>query len=212
MRSHRFWGPMAEDNRRLLIVDDNEMNRDILSRQLHKSGAFEVDTADHGSVALQMMRTTEYDLVLLDLMMPDITGMEVLQEIRKTKTPMQLPVILISANDQSENMVEAFAHGANDYVLKPIDFPAKMFDRDVPRRDVALVDSDRHAHPVRVRSLRVAEKILAQRGKHDPREWHPILGFKVMRHFKQPVWDHDGLLHFGHRRSSAPGNLFRLPF
>ena len=107
------------------MVDDNEMNRDLLSRRLIKSG-FVVGAAEDGQVALNWLHSQPCDLVLLDIMMPGLSGIEVLREIRKTKSAAVLPVIMASANDSRETIVEALQAGANDYVNKPIDFPVVL--------------------------------------------------------------------------------------
>lgn len=107
---------------RLLVVDDNEMNRDILSRRLARRGHV-VDTAEDGQAALDMVGKQKYDLMLLDIMMPGIDGMEVLRRVRETQKPTDLPIIMVTAKSDSEDVVEALKAGANDYVLKPLDFP-----------------------------------------------------------------------------------------
>lgn len=107
---------------RLLVVDDNEMNRDMLSRRL-KSKKYVVEVAEDGRQALDMLAKERFDLVLLDVMMPGISGLDVLREVRQTKSRADLPIIMATAKDQSDDIVEALKLGANDYVTKPIDFP-----------------------------------------------------------------------------------------
>jgi adenylate cyclase len=107
---------------RLLVVDDNEMNRDMLSRRLIKQG-YAVATAEDGYRALEMIAAEPFDLVLLDIMMPGISGLEVLQKLREQHSVADLPIIMATAKDQSEDTVQALGLGANDYVTKPIDFP-----------------------------------------------------------------------------------------
>lgn len=116
---------MSASPARLLVVDDNEMNRDMLSRRLAKRG-FEVVTAGGGQRALDLIAAETVDLVLLDIMMPDINGLEVLTRLRTTRTVAELPVIMATAKDQSEDIVHALRLGANDYVTKPLDFPVVM--------------------------------------------------------------------------------------
>ena len=116
---------MSSQKARLLIVDDNLRNRDILSRQLLRSG-FDVDTAEDGRTALAMLAEEDFDLVLLDLMMPEIDGMEVLRRVRMDEALKDIRIIMVSASDRSEDMVEAFKTGVNDYVVKPIDFPVVL--------------------------------------------------------------------------------------
>ncbi|MEM1180727.1 MAG: protein kinase [Acidobacteriota bacterium] len=105
----------------LLVVDDNEENRDMLGRRLERRG-YTVLTAPDGETALSMVEREEVDLILLDVMMPGIDGLEVLRRVRENHSAAELPVIMATARDQSEDVVAALDLGANDYVTKPIDF------------------------------------------------------------------------------------------
>jgi adenylate cyclase len=96
------------------------MNRDMLSRRLRKHG-FDVDVAIDGHDALGRLGGREYDLVLLDVMMPGLSGLDVLEIIRSTRSPAELPVIMATAQDASEDVVAALGRGASDYVTKPLD-------------------------------------------------------------------------------------------
>ncbi|MFB3895415.1 MAG: response regulator [bacterium] len=107
---------------KLLVVDDNELNRDMLSRRLKRIG-HTVEIAVDGKQALEMIVQGNFDLILLDIMMPEISGIEVLKTLRQRFTVAELPIIMVTAKDQSEDIVEALSLGANDYVTKPIDFP-----------------------------------------------------------------------------------------
>jgi sigma-B regulation protein RsbU (phosphoserine phosphatase) len=109
----------------LLVVDDNEMNRDLLSRRLSKKG-YRVQVAEGGARALEMIGTEAFDLVLLDIMMPGMDGMEVLERVRGDHGPDELPVIMATAKTESEDIVAALKLGANDYVTKPFDFPVVL--------------------------------------------------------------------------------------
>jgi adenylate cyclase len=106
---------------RILVVDDNEMNRDMLSRRLAAKG-YPVAVAEDGHVALRLVEEQEFEAVLLDVMMPGLSGFEVLTRLRTTYSRSDLPVIMATARDQSEDVVEALRLGANDYVTKPLDF------------------------------------------------------------------------------------------
>ena len=106
----------------LLVVDDDEHNRDLLCRRLARKG-YAATAAASGQDALALMQQHTFDLVLLDIMMPELDGIAVLKMIRETFTAAQLPVIMVSAKDESEDIVGALSLGANDYVTKPIDFP-----------------------------------------------------------------------------------------
>lgn len=109
----------------LLVVDDIEMNRDMLSRRLLRKG-YRVLQAASGPEALEHIDRDNVDLVLLDIMMPGMTGTEVLRRLRQTYSPQQLPIIMATAKAKSEDMVEALELGANDYVTKPIDFTVAL--------------------------------------------------------------------------------------
>ena len=109
----------------LLVVDDEEMNRDILARRLQGRG-YEVETAADGWQALDMVEGRIFDLVLLDIMMPGIDGMQVLAALRQKYSMRKLPVIMATAKDDVQTVVEALNLGANDYVTKPIEFDVLM--------------------------------------------------------------------------------------
>lgn len=113
---------MSEVSARLLVVDDNEDNRDMLARRLERRG-FDVDTAESGEAALALIDSKPFDLVLLDVMMPGMSGLEVLEIVRRTYPRAELPILMATAKTSSEDVVEALRLGANDYVTKPIDFP-----------------------------------------------------------------------------------------
>jgi phosphoserine phosphatase RsbU/P len=109
----------------LLIVDDSEANRDMLSRRLQRKG-YGVTVAEGGRRALELIAQQRFDLVLLDIVMPDISGMEVLQTLRQTWSAADLPVIMVTAKDESEDIVSGLKSGANDYVTKPLDLPVVL--------------------------------------------------------------------------------------
>ncbi|TDI47417.1 MAG: response regulator [Acidobacteria bacterium] len=110
---------------RILVVDDVELNRSMLSRRLGKRG-YDVEVAEGGAEALEMIREKAFDIVLLDIMMPEVSGYDVLEEVRKEKSPLELPIIMATAKDEGEDVVSAFKLGANDYITKPIDFPVAL--------------------------------------------------------------------------------------
>jgi CheY-like chemotaxis protein/predicted Ser/Thr protein kinase len=109
----------------LLIVDDNADNRDMLSRRLVRQG-YQVQAVESGEAALERITQGKFDLVLLDVMMPGMGGLATLAQLRQTYSQAQLPVIMATARSQSEDMVEAFRLGANDYITKPIDFAVAL--------------------------------------------------------------------------------------
>ena len=105
----------------ILVVDDAKANRDMLARRLTREG-YRVLTAESGPEALAITAQQEICLILLDLMMPVMSGLEVLEELRKTRGDRELPVLMVSANTDAPQMVSSIDLGANDYVTKPIDF------------------------------------------------------------------------------------------
>ncbi len=113
------------ENNRLLLVDDEELNRDMLSRRLIHHG-FQVDVASDGPSALKYIGAHRPDLVLLDIMMPGMSGVDLLQILRATYAPDQLPVIMVTALKESNHIVQALNIGANDYITKPVDFPVAL--------------------------------------------------------------------------------------
>jgi CheY-like chemotaxis protein len=109
----------------LLVVDDIEDNRDVLVRRLGKRG-FNVLAAESGPKALKLVESEPVDLILLDIMMPGMSGIEVLRRVRQTRPAVELPVIMVTAKAGSEDVVDALEVGANDYVTKPVDFPVLL--------------------------------------------------------------------------------------
>jgi diguanylate cyclase (GGDEF)-like protein/PAS domain S-box-containing protein len=109
----------------LLVVDDNEANRDVLSRRLMLKG-YDVTLAAGGAEAVALVRSRRFDLLLLDVEMPGMSGLEVLTEVRRAHSSTSLPVIMVTARTSGTDTVEAFSLGANDYVTKPIDFPVAL--------------------------------------------------------------------------------------
>ncbi len=112
---------MENQDYTLLVVDDNEMNRDMLSRRLARKG-YQVKVAEDGEKALAVVARETVDLVLLDIMMPGIDGVEVLKVLRQKHSQTELPVIMATAKADSKDVVAALELGANDYVTKPLDF------------------------------------------------------------------------------------------
>jgi len=110
---------------RILIVDDNAYNLEVLSRRLERRG-YAVVCAENGTEALALIKTDPPDLVLLDIMMPGINGLEVLAEARRRFSKTSLPIIMVTSKGESEDVVEALNEGANDYIMKPIDFPVAL--------------------------------------------------------------------------------------
>jgi putative two-component system response regulator len=104
----------------VLVVDDNEMNRDMLVRRLEPLG-YEVSTARDGAEAMDALMQNPFDLVLLDIMMPVKDGFEVLQEVKAHNDLHMIPVIMITALDDTSSAARCIQLGAEDYLTKPFD-------------------------------------------------------------------------------------------
>lgn len=102
----------------LLVVDDNPTNRDLISRQLARTG-FMVATASSGAEALERMGDQAFDLVLLDILMPDMDGLEVLRRMKADAGLAEMPVIMLSSLDEIDSAIRCLEAGASDYVTKP---------------------------------------------------------------------------------------------
>ena len=127
-------GPTVQRTARILVVDDLPDNRDILSRRLTRRGLSVVE-AEGGIRALELIEQSEFDIVLLDLMMPDVSGVDVLRRVRQLRSRFELPIIVVSAKSESEDVVECLNLGANDYVLKPVDLDV-LLARMKPQLDL----------------------------------------------------------------------------
>jgi len=113
------------DKARILVVDDLDVNRQLMAKQLGRRG-YTVLEAESGFNALDMIVKDKIDLVLLDIRMPDMDGLEVLRRIRKNHSPLSLPVIMVTAETLTEVTVEALQSGANDYLTKPVNISAAV--------------------------------------------------------------------------------------
>jgi class 3 adenylate cyclase len=104
----------------ILVVDDDRVNRTLLARTLAGSG-HEVGTAEDGREALERLRSGSWDVVLLDVVMPELDGMSVLEEMKADPALREVPVIMISALDDFDSVVRCIELGAEDYLPKPFD-------------------------------------------------------------------------------------------
>jgi len=111
---------MIDNKGRLLVVDDNRMNRLKLSAALKQQG-HTVLTAENGRQALEMIHSESFDVILLDIIMPEMDGYTVLESLKKDGSLRDIPVIVISALDELDSIVRCIKMGAEDYLLKPFD-------------------------------------------------------------------------------------------
>ncbi|HWZ02575.1 MAG TPA: response regulator [Mucilaginibacter sp.] len=114
----------------VLVVDDNNINRLLINKVLAKWGA-SADFAENGLQAIEKITSNRnYDVVLMDVYMPEMGGIEATQAIRANKDPyfQQLPIIALTASMLSSERAEIMESGMNDYILKPFD-PANLFEK-----------------------------------------------------------------------------------
>ncbi|MBI5653804.1 MAG: SpoIIE family protein phosphatase [Chloroflexi bacterium] len=109
---------MSQHSGKILIVDDNHLNRMLLTRALAEQGHTSA-SAEHGQRALEMLRADSFDVVLLDIVMPEMDGYQVLQTLKADATLRDIPVIVISALDEIESAIRCIEMGAEDYLPKP---------------------------------------------------------------------------------------------
>jgi diguanylate cyclase (GGDEF)-like protein/PAS domain S-box-containing protein len=116
---------MMMNTKPLLLVDDDPTNQDLLSRRLNRAG-YATEVAGSGYEALDVLARRDVALILLDSMMPGLSGIDLLRQLRQRFTPAHLPIIMVTALGESERVVEALNLGANDYISKPVDFPVAL--------------------------------------------------------------------------------------
>ena len=112
--------PLSSERIRILVVDDEPVNQQVMQNHLVLDN-FDVLQAESGMRALELLASGEkVDLILLDVMMPKLSGFEVCREIRKTRLPTQLPIVMVTARTQTQDLKLGLQVGANDYISKPV--------------------------------------------------------------------------------------------
>jgi CheY-like chemotaxis protein len=148
--------PVALRAGTLLVVDDDAMNRDLLTRQLVREG-YAVFTAASGKDALEQMTLHDFDLVLLDVMMPGMDGVQVLERVQADPLLCEIPVVMISALDEIDSVVRCIEKGAVDYLAKPFD-PLLLRTR---------VSTPLHVHQLRQALRRAEDELIRNRASID---------------------------------------------
>jgi CheY-like chemotaxis protein len=105
---------------RILLVEDNEMNRDMLSRRLARKG-YEVEMAFDGRAGVEMGRAGKYDLILMDMSLPEIDGWEATRQLRAAAETKDVPIIALTAHAMAGDREKALEAGCSDYDTKPIE-------------------------------------------------------------------------------------------
>ena len=112
---------MKAGDHAILVVEDEEFNRTLILRHLKKEGYDNVDVAENGKQAVDLSRSNDYDLVLLDIEMPELDGYGVLEQLKSDMRLRDIPVIMISSIDDMNSIVKCIELGADDYLPKPFD-------------------------------------------------------------------------------------------
>lgn len=110
---------------RILIVDDDLISSNVISQLLSRKG-FEVDSTVRPNQALEMLSKKSYELILLDIYMPEVSGVELLREIKKNPNTTNIPVIMITTSNDGTDLTQSFESGANDYLIKPVNLNAAL--------------------------------------------------------------------------------------
>jgi DNA-binding response OmpR family regulator len=131
---------MASGKGRILIVDDDPHAVEILTRMLDREG-YECISAVSGAAALQLLRAQSVDVILLDVMMPEMDGLQVCERLREDSELRQIPVILLTAKDDMETRSRGMALGVSEYLTKPVNkrelflrIDAQLHSRELNRK------------------------------------------------------------------------------
>ncbi len=116
---------------KILVVDDMATMRRIIKGLLEQLGFKNIDEAEDGKVALQKLKSQKYDFVITDWNMPNMTGLELVQEIRKDPELKSLPVLMVTAEAKKENVLLAIKAGVNNYIVKP--FTAEVLKEKIEK-------------------------------------------------------------------------------
>jgi two-component system alkaline phosphatase synthesis response regulator PhoP len=111
-----LWEPVM--SRKILVVDDN-LDSIMILRSILETNGFSVRVAQSGPEALEQLKHELPDLMLLDVMMPQMSGIEVLERVKSTHATSKVPVIMVTAKVQDEDMLTGYQHGADYYITKP---------------------------------------------------------------------------------------------
>jgi serine/threonine protein kinase len=150
----------------LLVADDNEFVTRTVHRHLSAEG-YRIVTARDGSEALRKFEQQAIDLVLLDIRMPGIDGLGVLKALRRLHSPSDLPILMATGNGKSNDVVEAFELGANDYVTKPFDYPVLLARIHTQLRSRTPAELSQHSRSLDLQSGMALGTVLDERYRLD---------------------------------------------
>jgi phosphoserine phosphatase RsbU/P len=169
---------MVADKTRVLIVDDNRVNRQLLTALLERAGRFEIENAADGEEALRAMERHPPDILLLDLMMPRLDGFELCRRLRANPAFAEVPVLVQSSLNRPEDRAKAFAAGATDYITKPINVIELMSRIRIHLENRSLVSNLQRYRRRTEEELSLARR-MQERLLPDPRRGEPLLGLNI---------------------------------
>ncbi|MCO7226292.1 two-component regulator propeller domain-containing protein [Pleionea sp. CnH1-48] len=155
---------LGSEHTKILIVDDDPLNRQVLNDFLSMQ-QYQVSEAVDGLDALEILRRNTFDLIIMDVMMPRMSGFEATEKIREHYTQVELPILLLSAKTQPEDISTGFSAGANDYISKPVD--RKIL---VARVKTLLMLREVFESQQERAQLKVMEQTLNRLGRYFPRQ------------------------------------------
>ena len=162
--------PRRSAQKVVLVVDDVEDNRVLLDRALTSSG-YSTIQASSGREALSIITRQVPDVVLLDWMMPELSGLETLRAIRELYPSSKLPVIMCTAIGEEMSVVAAIGAGANDYMVKPVSLPILRARMAVHLEQREVIDALGSAKDAAERKLSEQTRALFDRSESQPRRW-----------------------------------------
>lgn len=164
---------------KLLVVEDEEVIQNIISKGLKKKG-YAIDQASNGKMALELFAVNEYDLIILDLNLPQVDGMEVLKQIRELNQ--EIKILILSARSQVEDKIKGLDGGSNDYMVKPFDFfELEARIRNLLRRNFIQLDTKIEIQNVILDSAK-KEVLIDQAKVNLTRKEYAILEYLMLNH------------------------------
>lgn len=211
----------------IIVVDDVELNRKMLTHSLNSQGYNNIVTAADGSQALQMTHDLKPDLIILDLMMPTMDGFAYCKAIRQDKTFDKMPIIVQTALDDIEQKLRAFQSGASDYICKPVD-PGELVARTKVHLNQKLLMEDLQEYRQRISAELDAARLMQNRimpSQHQVEMCERVFDMKIASHLEmssalggdcwgvRPLSDHRlavFMFDFSGHGMSAALNVFRM--